>query len=230
MANLSVQSGEKGFRTWRRHVPLLFVCAVALAGCRVQSQVYDVSGQPAVTATGATASIEETRGAILRAAQDRGYAVESDDGRTMLARVSSGDIWALMRIDYAAGVYSISHADSSPELRYDAGRGTVHRRYNRWVSRFQQAIERELWQPTGPNPSPMPAMVASVPAMAPMNAPAPPPPPPAQAMPLPASNAQAMPAPMMPAPSSAPTSGWVPGNGAAAPSPAPAPSGPGLDM
>jgi hypothetical protein len=231
MTNLVVQSGKKRSLTWRKHAPLLFLCAVALAGCHVQSRVYDVNGQPAMTATGASATIEETRGAILRAAQERGYAVESDDGRTMMARVSSGDIWALMRIDYAAGVYSISHADSSVELRYDPSRGTVHRRYNRWVSRLQQSIERELWQPSGPNPSPMPEMVASVPAMAPMNVPAPPPPP-AQVLPAPPSNVQAMPAPMA-APSGAPASGWVPGggNGAVAAPPPSAPATPGaLDM
>ncbi len=183
----------------------------------MQSQVVDVNGHPAMTATGATASVEETRGAILRAAQERGYVVESDDGRTMLARVTSGDIWALMRIDYAAGVYSISHADSSPELRYDASRGTVHRRYNRWVNRLQSSIERELWQPSGPSPSPMPMAVATAPILlgGPPSVPAPPAmqaPPPAAPMPAQASTLPAEP----PQGTRAGGSAWVPGSGSVA--------------
>ncbi len=142
----------------------LLALAVTLPGCGRRARVLDVHDHPAVLASGMSASSATTHAAILKALNERGYQVLADDGRVVVARVSSGDVWAVMRIEARQGGFSISHADTSPEFLYDAERGTVHRRYNRWVSNLRGTIDDVLSK--SDDVLPMPVALAAPPGAA----------------------------------------------------------------
>lgn len=176
----------------------LLALAVALPGCGRRARVLDVHDHPAVLASGMSASTASTHAAVLKALNERGYQVLADDGRVVVARVSSGDIWAVMRIEAHEGGYSISHADTSPEFLYDPNRGTVHRRYNRWVSSLRGTIDDVLSQ--SEDVMPMPVAIAA---------------PPGAVM----AKSEPTPAPALPAASQAPVSVGVPSETAPAAAP-----------
>jgi hypothetical protein len=166
---------------------LLIGALVALASaCGANlSPVLNVQNAPVVVPAGQTPSPQFTRDAILRAIAAKHWNLEGENGETIVAGVSSGGHSASVRIDYNASYYSISYLKSSDSLKYDGQ--NIHRRYNHWIDRLREAINREIAQ-AGYAPAPMapppaaapvaPAPAPAAPAPAPGAQPVPPPPPP----------------------------------------------------
>ena len=82
--------------------------------------------------------------AILAAMYARGWHLVDDAPGVVLATVSSMGHRATVRIGYQAGSYSILYEDSSHGLKYRAHSQLIHRRYNHWVRRLDDAIRLEL--------------------------------------------------------------------------------------
>ncbi len=172
----------------------------ALGACGANlAPVMDVRNAPVVLPAGMPPSPALTRDAILRAIVAKHWTIDGENGQTIVTSVSSGGHSATVRIDYDAAYYSITYLKSSAGLKYDGQ--NIHRRYNHWIDRLREAINRSIAQtgmvpammPPPPAPVPGPAPVAPPPAGSPEAAPAPapapapgtvppppPPPPPAQ--------------------------------------------------
>lgn len=165
MTSVTLANLERRPRTRARALcaAVLVLGLAALSGCGRRALVRDVHHHPAVLETGMNASRETTHAAVLRALGERGYVIESDDGRVVMARMSSGAKWARMRVVSGDGRYSITHADSSPEFRYDPERGTVHRRYNRWVKNLEGTIDDTLREMVEVPPARPAAVAATAP-------------------------------------------------------------------
>jgi hypothetical protein len=168
---------------------LLLACSALSSACGANlSPVMDVKNAPVVLPAGMPPSPALTRDAIMRAIVDKHWTIDGENGQTIVTSVSSGGHFATVRIDYDASYYSITYLKSSAGLKYDGQ--NIHRRYNHWVERLQEAINRSIAQTgmvpaTVPPPgAPAPAPVAPPPASpepvapAPGTVPPPPPPPP----------------------------------------------------
>jgi hypothetical protein len=158
----------------------------ALSACGANlAPVMDVKNAPVVLPAGMPPSPALTRDAILRAIVAKHWTIDGENGQTIVTSVTSGGHSATVRIDYDAAYYSITYLKSSAGLKYDGQ--NIHRRYNHWVDRLREAINRSIAQ-TGMVPAAVPPPVAAPPpaavpppAASPEPAPAPgavPPPPP----------------------------------------------------
>ena len=121
------------------------LAALALAACRATlAPIFEVQDQVVLSYSGKQATAEDVRHAILDALRARRWHLVEDAPGSLAATVASGGHRATVRITYDAGRYSIAHEDSSDGLKYSAGSGTVHRRYNHWVQRLDEAIMQTL--------------------------------------------------------------------------------------
>lgn len=117
--------------------------AVLSSACGANlAPVLQVQNAPAPLPQGATPSPARTRDAIVRALADRHWTLDSEQGQSLMATVSSGGHTATVRIDYDANYYSITYANSSPGLKYDGQ--YIHRRFNHWVDRLRSSINQQL--------------------------------------------------------------------------------------
>ena len=155
------------------------------SGCGANlSTVLNVQNAPVVLPAGQAPSPQATRDAIMRAIAAKHWQIEGEAPTTIVTGVSSGGHSASVRIDYNANYYSINYLKSSESLKYDGQH--IHRRYNHWVERLREAIDREIAQTgyvpvvpgTMPPPAAAPAPGPVAPPPAPATEPAPPPPPP----------------------------------------------------
>ena len=169
---------------------LLLACSALSSACGANlAPVMDVKNAPVVLPAGMPPSPALTRDAILRAIVDKHWTIDGENGQTIVTSVSSGGHSATVRIDYDASYYSITYLKSSEGLKYDGQ--NIHRRYNHWVDRLREAINRSIAQtgmvpaavppPGAPAPAPVappPAAAPAAPPPAPGTVPPPPPPPP----------------------------------------------------
>ncbi len=174
--------------------------------------VHQVSGARLSPYSGRALSADEVRQLLLRALTARHWFVQSEQAGVIFARISHHNHYAVVRLDYNGLGYSISYVETSPSLHYDGA--NVHRRYNQWVERLDDAIQHEfeVYEHLPTTGELMPVTPAG--AAAPL--PAPPPP---------AAPSEPQPAPEAPAPAPAPSAPATPASGLApvAPPPASAP-------
>lgn len=169
---------------------LIVSIAVTAMACANRAPVLNVNNARVFTPSGVAPSAAHTRDGIMRGLLAKGWTVGGESDQSIVASVSEGGHSARVVLQYDAQFYSITHIDSSTGLKYDGN--TIHRRYNRWVDKLREAINRAFldtptgFQPTetkAPPPAASPSTVPpSKPASAPLAdedfVPLPPPPPP----------------------------------------------------
>lgn len=127
----------------RRSIFFAALLALALAGgCATPTPVLNLTDQE-VSTDKKSATAEDVRGAIRRAAAGLGWQMKDDGPGKMSGMLMLRQHTASVNVDYDATKYSIQYKDSS-NLRYDAAKGTIHRNYNAWVQNLNKAIQREL--------------------------------------------------------------------------------------
>jgi hypothetical protein len=166
--------------------------AVLLAACGGGLvPLYNVRNAPVVTGRGQMASAPEVRDALMRALVERSWQVDREGPDGIVATQVSRGHSATVLIQYNPSAYSISYLDSSPGLRFNGA--DIHRRYNEWIDRLDNAIQKFLARGDGyavqvvvpvpgsqvvpPPAEPVPAAQAAPAEPAPATAPAPAPPP-----------------------------------------------------
>jgi len=127
----------------RFQVLVLIVSALLLvSGCRTVP-VRNVENSPVVTNSQAHPDMQKIGDAILNAGAGLGWRMtQVEAGQikgSLYVRAHRADI----EVVYNHKSYNIFYKDSS-NLKYDATKATIHRQYNNWVKRLDDAIQREL--------------------------------------------------------------------------------------
>lgn len=118
---------------------LVVILTLALVGCR-SSPVYNVNNEPITTST-RRYSLQDVRGAILRAGTGLGWRMKSVRDGLIIGTLYLRDHMAEVEISYDRASYSIKYRDSN-NLDYDGA--NIHRNYNGWVQRLHGAINAQL--------------------------------------------------------------------------------------
>ncbi len=157
---------------------LLLLPALPLAsGCGMNmAPVLDIQRSPVTLPGGYAPSPARTRDAILRGLVSKGWAVDREEGQSIVASINVRGHSATVGIDYDASSFSIHYVTSSEGLKYDGVE--IHRRYNHWVDRLRASInqaiaESSAQEPAGPAPAPPPDSTPVAPAEPATPAPAP---------------------------------------------------------
>jgi hypothetical protein len=117
-----------------RKLAVVLMLAFVAGACRT-APVYSVDQQPLRLAPSAT--LEDSRKHIERAARLHGWQVEDLGGQKLLATKRRGQHAAAVEIGYDERSFSISYRDSVL-LRYDGRR--IHKAYNGWVQALEGGI------------------------------------------------------------------------------------------
>jgi len=168
--------------TTRRFWYSTFALAMLLFGAQANTAcgfnvapVYDVQQAAVVTQSGAPATTEFVRAAIVRALVTKRWNVISEQPGVIVATVTSGGSSATIQIDYSATDYSIHHQESSPSMKFDGVK--IHKHYNNWIKMLNNQIIKFMGEgdpgATAGGAAPMPVPAAEAPAAeAPAAAPA----------------------------------------------------------
>lgn len=114
---------------------LLFVACTGVPITNVQNSPVNVSKQ--------NPSLDEVTKAIIRAGVGLGWQMTPQKPGLMQGRLALREHVAVVDIRYNTKSYSIDYKDST-NLNYDASKGQIHRNYNGWVQRLDNAIQSQL--------------------------------------------------------------------------------------
>jgi hypothetical protein len=114
---------------------LLFVACTA-------APIVNVQNAP-VNASKPNATAEDVSKAIVRAGVGLGWQMTQVKPGLMQGRLALREHVAVVDIKYNAKSYSIDYKDST-NLNHDAAKGQIHRNYNGWVQRLDNAIQSQL--------------------------------------------------------------------------------------
>jgi hypothetical protein len=114
-----------------------------MAGCRGGGQIYSVKDAPIQTATGKEPSLEDVQKAIITAGVGLGWQMAISKPGEIVATLNVRSHQAVVTIPYTTKTYSILYKDSN-NLKYDAGKQTIHDNYTGWVQRLDGAIRSRL--------------------------------------------------------------------------------------
>ena len=129
----------------QRRSMVLLLLLIGLVACNAsQSPILKLENVGMFTPTGRQLSEGEVREALLRALYSKGWTLDSQEPGRIVATEHAGGHSATIRVDYAAGRYSIQRESTSPGLRYDADRQIIHKRYNLWIDRLRIAIHAQI--------------------------------------------------------------------------------------
>ena len=120
----------------------LAVLAVALAlGACTSAPIRNVTETPVVTGTGKPATVEQVRGAIVRAGNGLGWVMTPNDPGLVSGRLALRGHVAVVDVRYSPKAYSITYKDST-NLNYRDGQ--IHKNYNGWIENLDRDIRNEL--------------------------------------------------------------------------------------
>jgi hypothetical protein len=124
---------------------IVAICVVlaVLAGCRGGGQIYSVKDAPIQTATGKEPSLEDVQKAIITAGAGLGWQMAIVKPGEIVGTLNVRSHQAVVTIPYTTKTYSILYKDSN-NLKYDAGKQTIHDNYTGWVQRLDSAIRSRL--------------------------------------------------------------------------------------
>ena len=112
---------------------------LVLIGCGTSKVVRGIEGSP-IPASKTTDQVES---AIETGAASLGWKITDKKPGVMTADIQVRTHAATVEIKYDKNSYSITHK-ASTNLNYDPQRGTIHRNFNRWVAKLNQAIQQKL--------------------------------------------------------------------------------------
>lgn len=118
---------------------LVLMLAVFMAGCH-SNPIMNVEDAAVVTNKSQT-SMEDVKSAITRAGVSLGWVMKPTGSGSILATLNLRKHVAVVDIKYNTKTYSIIYK-SSQNLGYDGK--NIHRNYNGWVQRLDQAIQAQL--------------------------------------------------------------------------------------
>lgn len=107
-----------------------------LAGCRSLPQVYSVPQHTVALAEGKT-----MREAILQGGEGRRWVMSETAPDVITGRLTLRGHTVEVRIPYTENSYAIEYADSS-NMKYNAKKNRIHRKYNQWVRNLDLNISR----------------------------------------------------------------------------------------
>ena len=111
-------------------------CVFALAGCVNTAPVLNVS-EPIT----AHYSADQVKVAILRAGIERQWVMIPADPGVINGHLKQREHTADIRITYSSTGYSINYVGSQ---NLEAGKGQIHRNYNRWIQNLDHGIQLKL--------------------------------------------------------------------------------------
>jgi len=114
---------------------LLFVACTAAPIVNVQNSPVNVSKS--------NPTLEDVSKAIVRAGVGLGWQMTPQKPGLMQGRLALREHVAVVDIKYDRKSYSIDYKDSN-NLNYDASQQKIHRNYNGWIQRLDNAIQAQL--------------------------------------------------------------------------------------
>lgn len=114
---------------------LLFVACTA-------APIVNVQNAP-VAASKPNPTLDDVSKAIVRAGVGLGWQMTPQKPGHMQGRLALREHVAVVDIKYDTKSYSIDYKDST-NLNYDGQKGQIHRNYNGWVQRLDNAIRSQL--------------------------------------------------------------------------------------
>ena len=112
-----------------------------VSGCERTQPVYNVIDAPIITSSSSALTIEQVRGAITKAAQEKRWRVQQMEEGHIVATIIVRKHTAVVDINYTATDYDITYKDSNV-LLYDGQR--IHRNYNKWIKLLDERISQNL--------------------------------------------------------------------------------------
>lgn len=109
-------------------------------GCMSAKPIQEVSNMPISTAK-SNPTLAEIGKAIVTAGVSLGWQMKETKPGIIMGTYSSGNVTAVVDVNYNTKSYSIVHKDSTG-LSYTGQ--TVHERYNMWVRNLDQRIRAQL--------------------------------------------------------------------------------------
>lgn len=80
---------------------------------------------------------------ITKAGLVRGWQVEKESKDKLIAKIRVRSHYVAVNIILHKDSYDITYNDSD-NMKYNAGKGTIHKKYNGWVANLNSDIQREL--------------------------------------------------------------------------------------
>ncbi len=103
--------------------------------------VYNIDNATVATGSGAKATVEQVRTAIVQAAAARQWTLNEVEPGHFVATVHVRSHMAQVDIKYSTNNYSVNYKNSD-NLLYDGA--DIHRNYNKWIKILQTEINRAL--------------------------------------------------------------------------------------
>ncbi|MEP7181071.1 MAG: hypothetical protein ABI886_02645 [Betaproteobacteria bacterium] len=120
---------------------VLVVAAVALiGGCRAVP-IYNVADAPVIVSTGRQVTMDEVKGAILRAGSRLGWQMSETSPGLINARIALRTHTAGVDVKYSTKNFSIVYREST---NLEASGGNIHKNYNGWIENLDRDIRAEL--------------------------------------------------------------------------------------
>jgi hypothetical protein len=116
------------------------VALTVLGACRT-APIYNVNEAPVPVVAQKQATMNDVKGAILRAGARLGWQMTEAGPGVVNARIALRTHTASADVKYTTKSYSIVYRDST---NLDATSGTIHKNYNGWVENLDREIRVEL--------------------------------------------------------------------------------------
>jgi len=123
-----------------KRVFLLASVLFLLAAC-AGKPIYNVDRASVATSSGATPSMADVRGAIIRAANSKHWTTKDIDTTHLLVTHVRNKRMASVVVEYSTTFFSITYKDSR-KLKYKGE--TIHRKYNGWIRNLEFRIREYL--------------------------------------------------------------------------------------
>jgi hypothetical protein len=123
-----------------RRLMVAIVALTVLGACRT-APIYNVNEAPVPVVAQKQATMDDVKGAILRAGARLGWQMTETGPRVINSRIALRAHTANADVKYTTKTYSIVYRDST---NLEATSGQIHKNYNGWVENLDREIRVEL--------------------------------------------------------------------------------------
>jgi hypothetical protein len=120
------------------------VLTAAILGCVTSEPIQNVTSASIIAPPGRNLSMRDVATAIERAGKSLGWQLDADGPGLFTGRLALRSHLAVVEIEHDTRSYSIRYRDSR---NLDAKEGEIHKAYNEWVEKLDQAIRAQLQMP-----------------------------------------------------------------------------------
>ena len=125
-----------------KQIILIASVLLILVAC-TSKPIYNVKPSVVVTGSGKTPSLEQVRKAVASAANIKEWTTVDLNDNQMIVTHRTRSHMAQVVVVYSEKSFSIDYKGSEM-MRYDGDRIRIHRSYNKWVKKLENAIKRSL--------------------------------------------------------------------------------------